>query len=127
MIIGIGTDVVQIPRIERLLRLYEERFVRRLLSEVEIHKMSLLGKSQYSNFLAKRFAAKEAVSKALGTGIGPFLAFQDISILNDSLGKPFVSICPTKYQQLNIHLSISDDYPVSIAFAVITTFNCTSP
>lgn len=121
MIIGIGTDVVQIPRIERLLRLYEERFIRRLLSEVEINKMSLLSKSQHSNFLAKRFAAKEAISKALGTGIGRSFAFRDISVLNDSLGKPFVSICQTKCQQVDIHLSISDDYPVSIAFAVVTT------
>lgn len=124
MIVGIGTDVVQIPRIERLLKLYQGRFVRRLLSEAEVNKMMLLGESQHSNFLAKRFAAKEAVSKALGTGIGRSVSFQDISILNDSLGKPLVDISCNllnEHQQVKIHLSISDDYPISIAFAVITT------
>lgn len=124
MVVGIGTDVVQIPRIERLLQLYKERFVRRLLSEEEINKMMLLSENQYSNFLAKRFAAKEAVSKALGTGIGRPVSFQDISILNDSLGKPVVDISCNllnEYQQVKIHLSIADDYPISIAFAIITT------
>ena len=122
MVVGIGTDIVQIPRIERLLQLYQERFVRRLLSEAEINKMMLLNETQHPNFLAKRFAAKEAVSKALGTGIGHAVSFQDISILNDSLGKPFVNIARSLLPpQAKIHLSISDDYPISIAFAVITT------
>jgi len=122
---GIGTDIVQIPRIEKVLHLYGQIFIRRILSEEEIQKMNLLKQDQYGRFLAKRFAAKEAISKALGTGIGANLRFKDISVLNDKLGKPLVKICHPKYQgelgqKINIHLSISDDYPISVAFAIIT-------
>lgn len=125
MIIGVGTDIVQIPRIERILKLYDQRFVNIILSKTEIQKLTSLSKDQYGCFLAKRFAAKEAVSKALGIGIGRGLRFKDISVLNDALGKPFVQICypenPNKFGQVKIHLSISDDYPISVAFAVITS------
>ncbi|MCC8399374.1 MAG: holo-ACP synthase [Rickettsia endosymbiont of Culicoides impunctatus] len=129
MIIGIGTDIVQIPRIERILNLYGQRFIDRILSKEEVQKLTSLSKDRYGCFLAKRFAAKEAVSKALGVGIGRNLRFKDISVLNDDLGKPFVWIChpenPNKFEQnfgqIKIHLSISDDYPTSVAFAVITS------
>ena len=121
MIIGIGTDIVQIPRIERILDLYKDHFINRLLCEVELQKLALLDPSKHANFLAKRFAAKEAISKALGTGIGPNLQFKNIIILNDDLGKPFVQITSHKLNQFQIHLSLSDDYPISIAFAIITS------
>lgn len=133
MIIGIGTDIVQIPRIERILSLYGQRFIDRILSKKEIQKLTSLSKDRYGYFLAKRFAAKEAVSKALGVGIGRNLRFKDISVLNDDLGKPFVWICcpekPNKFGQnlghnlgqIKIHLSISDDYPTSVAFAIVTS------
>lgn len=124
MIVGIGTDIVQIPRIDKLLKLHKQRFVRRILSENEISKMVTLSKEQHSSFIAKRFAAKEAISKALGIGIGRGFGFRDISILNDNLGKPSVNISSpsfTEYQQIKIHLSISDDYPISVAFAIAST------
>ncbi|WP_425363387.1 holo-ACP synthase [Candidatus Tisiphia endosymbiont of Hybos culiciformis] len=125
MIIGIGTDIVQIPRIERVLNLYGQRFIDRILSKKEMQKLTSLSKDQYGCFLAKRFAAKEAVSKALGVGIGRNLRFKDISVLNDDLGKPFVSIdhpeSLEKFRQIKIHLSISDDYPTSVAFAITTS------
>ncbi|MCC8371657.1 MAG: holo-ACP synthase [Rickettsia endosymbiont of Pseudomimeciton antennatum] len=133
MIIGIGTDIVQIPRIERILSLYGQRFIDRILSKEEVQKLTSLSRDQHGYFLAKRFAAKEAVSKALGVGIGRKLRFKDISVLNDTLGKPFVCICYPEnlnkfgqnlghnFGQIKIHLSISDDYPTSIAFAVITS------
>ncbi|MCC8417852.1 MAG: holo-ACP synthase [Rickettsia endosymbiont of Bryobia graminum] len=124
MIIGVGTDIVQILRIERLLNLYQQRFIERILSQPEIQKLSSLNKESYSNFLAKRFAAKEAISKATGRGIGRDFSFKDISILNDELGRPFVKISLyndyKKFDGLQIHLSISDDYPLALAFAVIT-------
>ncbi|WP_341761360.1 holo-ACP synthase [Candidatus Tisiphia endosymbiont of Thecophora atra] len=125
MIIGVGTDIVQIPRIERILNLYGQRFINIILSKTEIQKLTSLSKDQHGCFLAKRFAAKEAVSKALGVGIGRGLRFKDISVLNDALGKPLAQIChpenPNKFGQIKIHLSISDDYPISVAFAVITS------
>lgn len=120
MIIGVGTDIVQIPRIERLLNLYQQRFIKKILSQSEIQKLTSLNKELHSNFLAKRFAAKEAFSKAIGSGIGRGLSFKDISILNDDLGRPFVEISSNKFNHLLIHLSISDDYPIAMAFVVIS-------
>lgn len=120
MIIGIGTDVVQIPRIERLLNLYQQRFIERILSPSEIQKLNISNKESFGNFLAKRFAAKEAFSKAIGSGIGRGLSFKDISVLNDDLGRPFIEISSNKFNHLLIHLSISDDYPIAMAFVVIS-------
>ena len=123
MIVGIGTDIIQIPRIEKVLALYGERFIDRILSENEKKKLTTLNKYSYANFLAKRFAAKEAISKAFGVGIGSQLSFKDISIVNDHLGKPFVTIAANETlipKFLNIYISLSDDYPTSIAFVIIT-------
>jgi holo-[acyl-carrier protein] synthase len=128
MIIGIGTDIVQIPRIERILSLYGRQFINRILSQEEAQKLTTIKEQQHSHFLARKFAAKEAVSKALGTGIGQYLQFKNISILNDDLGKPLVQISSNKnlpknlpnFEQVKIHLSISDDYPTSVAFAIAT-------
>lgn len=120
VIIGIGTDVVQIPRIERLLNLYQQRFIERILSPSEIQKLNISNKESFGNFLAKRFAAKEAFSKAIGSGIGRGLSFKDISVLNDDLGRPFIEISSNKFNHLLIHLSISDDYPIAMAFVVIS-------
>lgn len=115
MIIGIGTDIVQIPRIERILKQYGSRFLEKILSTSEqehnSHRIS-------SSFLAKRFAAKEAVAKALGKGIGKPLRFKDISIINNDLGKPQVHVAGQPNNEI-IELSLSDDYPVAIAFVVI--------
>lgn len=130
MIVGIGTDIVQIPRIERLLKLYGQHFINKILAQEEIQKLAFLHNKLYSNFLAKRFAAKEAVGKAFGIGIGDDFSFKDIAVLNDDLGKPFVKISPRgnphKFQQFQIHLSISDDYPVAIAFVVISKLHGTT-
>jgi len=123
MIAGIGTDIVQIPRIEKVLAVYGERFISRILSENEKKKLMTLNKSSYANFLAKRFAAKEAISKAFGIGIGAQFSFKDVSITNDELGKPCVQITPNSpliSTFLDIHISLSDDYPISIAFVIIT-------
>ncbi len=124
MITGIGTDIVQIPRIERLLTLYGQHFINKILSKEEIQKLAGLNSKLYSNFLAKRFAAKEALGKAFGVGIGSSFTFQDIAVLNDIAGKPFVKISPAnnpqKFQQFQINLSLSDDYPVAIAFVVVS-------
>ncbi|MEY4463529.1 MAG: 4-phosphopantetheinyl transferase [Pseudomonadota bacterium] len=122
MLIGIGTDIVQIPRIEKILHSYPELFAKRILASKELRQFVLLDKTSHTTFLAKRFAAKEAVSKAFGVGIGQGINFKDITILNDDLGKPIVEVNSSytkKYSSFNIHLSLSDDYPVCVAFAVI--------
>ncbi|HJD61833.1 MAG TPA: holo-ACP synthase [Rickettsia endosymbiont of Columbicola hoogstraali] len=122
MIIGIGTDIVQIPRIEKLIKLYPEIFPKRILNTEELKKFTLLNKESYAAFLAKRFSAKEAISKAFGVGIGCGINFKDVTVLNDELGKPIVKIDSVYTQKLppfNIHLSLSDDYPICVAFVVV--------
>jgi holo-[acyl-carrier protein] synthase len=122
MIIGIGTDIVQIPRIEKIFSLYKELFAKKILSEKELQQFTLLNEKKHANFLAKRFSAKESITKALGIGIGRGVNFYDITILNDSFGKPAVCINSSyieKLRPLNIHISISDDYPICVTFAVI--------
>lgn len=127
MIIGIGTDIVQIPRIEKLLEKYRSIFVERILEPREIKKFNSLSDKSQINFIAKRFAAKEAVGKAFGTGIcNTNLAFRDIAILNDNLGKPYVEIINQKLTQLvphhkpAINLSLTDDYPIAMAFCIVS-------
>ena len=127
MIIGVGTDIVQIPRIEQLLKQYKSNFIERILEMREIERFNSLSNKIQANFLAKRFAAKEAIGKAFGVGISNTnLAFKDIAIFNDSLGKPYVEISQQKLlllapnQQPIINLSITDDYPITIAFCVIS-------
>lgn len=127
MIHGIGSDIIHIPRIKHVLDKHSMRFVNRILSENECAIYNNLHPSQQCSFLAKRFAAKESVAKALGTGIGPILAFSDIEVLNNSLGKPIVNIINahnimvqhSKITEYKIDVSISDDYPIVIAFAIV--------
>ncbi|WP_341789146.1 holo-ACP synthase [Rickettsia endosymbiont of Lasioglossum villosulum] len=122
MIIGVGTDIVQIPRIEKIIKLYPEIFPKRILNTEELKKFALLKKESHATFLAKRFAAKEAISKAFSVGIGRGINFKDVTVLNDELGKPIVKIDSVYTQKLppfNIHLSLSDDYPICVAFVVI--------
>jgi len=122
MIIGIGTDIVQIPRIEKILKLYPKLFAKKILAAKELQKFVLLDEENKAAFLAKRFAAKEAVSKAFGIGIGQGINLKDIAVLNDELGKPIVEIDSSYTKKLpcfNINLSLSDDYPVCIAFVVV--------
>lgn len=121
MISGIGTDIVHIKRIEALLTKYGDRFVNRILSKSEIVQFRIKNSVLY---LARRFAGKEAFFKAIGTGIGKPLRFSDITISNDDLGKPEIKIEDVEKGKLikkysNIHISLSDDYPVAIAFVVV--------
>ena len=123
MIIGIGTDIVRIDRIERIIEKYGKIFLTRILCEQEMERLEQLTFTKHANFLAKRFAAKEAISKAFGVGIGEHLQFKSITIANDESGKPLVRVSSTKIkdiEQFNIHLSMSDDYPNALAFVVLT-------
>ncbi|MFK8040403.1 MAG: holo-ACP synthase [Rickettsiaceae bacterium] len=129
MILGIGTDLIQINRIEKILsKNIGIQFKYKILNKEELSVYSSKMSDQHcAKFLAKRFAAKEAISKALGIGIGK-IAFHDITILNNALGQPYAKIskkaCKAIYElksidHFDIHLSISDDYPSSIAFAIV--------
>jgi holo-[acyl-carrier protein] synthase len=124
MIFGVGTDIVQIPRIEKIMQRYGDAFPKKILSIIELSKLNSLPLNKHNSFLAKRFAAKEAISKAFGIGLTKRnLHFQDITILNDELGKPYARINSLKFVESNnfeINLSISDDYPIAMAFAIIS-------
>lgn len=122
MIAGIGTDVVNIGRIDALFKRYGDRFVNRVLSPYEIKQFTSNNSILY---LARRFAGKEALSKAMGTGIGRPLRFNDITIYNNDLGMPEVRIEDVSKADLlkkynMIHISLSDDFPVAVAFVIIS-------
>ena len=90
MIIGIGCDVVQIPRIQQIYNTNKDRFLNRIFSEAEMEQFPSI--SGVESFIAKRYAAKEAFSKAAGHGIGAIFRFKDIEVFKDiKTGKPYFS------------------------------------
>lgn len=123
MIYGIGTDLVEPSRIARLLEKYGDRFARRLLTEEEWPEY--VRSIQPAMFLAKRFAAKEALSKAIGTGMRYPVSLNHIGINHDNLGKPYFSFHPalsTLVRNEGItshHLSISDELNLACAFVIL--------
>ncbi len=124
MILGIGTDIVEISRIHDSVTRLGERFLKRLLTESEMaryHEIKHVDSAMA--FVAKRFAAKEAVAKALGTGIGRGLSFQHIVVSNDALGKPIVSVeahgSHLMERPVTWHLSISDERDYAQAFVIL--------
>ena len=120
MIIGIGTDIIEIERIEIAVK-RTKGFINKLFTENEINIFESRGFK--SEVIAGNFEAKEAVSKALGTGFRGF-GVKDIEILRDELGKPVVNLNSNVYEILkrkdvNIHLSISHNRTSAIAYAVM--------
>ena len=120
MIIGIGTDIIEIERIEIAVK-RTKGFINKLFTENEINIFESRGFK--SEVIAGNFAAKEAVSKALWTGFRGF-GVKDIEILRDELGKPVVNLNSNVYEILkrkdvNIHLSISHNRTSAIAYAVM--------
>lgn len=118
MIHGIGTDMCDVRRIEQTWQKFGNRFVEKLLSSNDWQPEDLT-----ANFLAKRFAAKEAISKALGTAIRGNVTLQDIYITKAKSGKPEVQLSPRVAAMLprkhRIHLSLSDERNYAIAFAIL--------
>ncbi len=123
MIYGIGTDLVDPARIARSLEKYGERFAKRLLTNHEWPEYNNSGRQ--TTFLATRFAAKEAFSKAMGTGLRHPVNLSYISIAHDTLGKPYFKFHPELEQLIrskNISqhfLSISDERNIVCAFVVL--------
>jgi holo-[acyl-carrier protein] synthase len=123
-VIGIGTDLLDQSRIANIVEKHGERFPKRILTPQEF--LLWVKKDHSINFLAKRFAAKEAISKALGTGIAQGISFQHINIHSNADGKPEVvlsSVALSKAQQLGgeqVLLSLSDEGEMILAFALLT-------
>ncbi len=126
MILGIGIDLVSIERIEQLENKFKEKFLEKIFTENEV--ISSKKKSNQKIFLAKRFAVKEAFSKAIGLGIGRGINFLDVETFNDEFGKPQIKILNNKEEFLkrhfccesfSIHLSISDEKTFASAMVVI--------
>lgn len=127
MIYGIGHDILEIGRMARLLGGNQgERFLQRILTPAEL-KIARARGPKLAEFAAGRFAAKEAVVKALGCGIGRIVGFEDIEILPDARGKPGVQLSDKAWNRLNlpggnaynIHLSITHQPAMASAFAVV--------
>ncbi len=123
MIAGVGTDLVRIERIRQVLERHGERFARRVLVESELQRFRQHGAPH--RFLAKRFAAKEALAKAFGTGIGRQVSFQDLEIARDPAGRPVVVASARLRAWMasrgwqTLHVSISDEDDLALAFAVL--------
>ena len=125
MILGIGTDILEIERMQFLMQRFGDKVLRRLFTQQERKMAEGLSYDQQVRFYAKRFSGKEAASKALGTGIGGYLSWQDISILNTPAGKPVLNFSEKVYQTLlaqypcvHAHISLSDDKQ-ALAFVVV--------
>ena len=127
MIIGIGSDLCDIRRIEKSLERHGERFTHRLFTDVERARAE--GRAQPAATYAKRFAAKEACSKALGTGIWRGVFWKDMGVANMPSGQPTMILTGGALERLNaitpagheviIHLTITDDFPMAQAFVIL--------
>lgn len=123
MIHGIGTDIVGVARLQHNLDRYGERFAARILDSQELEAFRRA--AQPGPFLAKRFAAKEALVKALGTGFRQGIGLRDIGVRNDALGKPELAFSTRMDARLRshgiavAHLSLSDERDYAIAFVVL--------
>ena len=123
MILGIGTDLVDVRRIERALSRYGHRFARRVLAEHEYQRFCAHVKP--AHYIAKRFAAKEAFSKAMGTGIHFPVNWHNVSIANERSGKPYLKFSEPLAALLaqrgvqRAHLSLTDEVEMACAFVIL--------
>ncbi|UVI28840.1 holo-ACP synthase [Paenibacillus spongiae] len=127
MILGIGHDITSIERIDSLLQgKAGERFKARILTDTERAAASELSGGRLAEYVAGRFASKEAVSKAFGCGIGGTLSFHDLAIVRSSLGKPECQLSAAAWEKLGlaeeqtaVHVTITHDGPLASAFVVV--------
>jgi holo-[acyl-carrier protein] synthase len=128
MILGIGSDIIDIRRIERTLERFGERFIERVFTETERRKSD--GRANRAASYAKRFAAKEACSKALGTGFRDGVFWRDMGVSNLSSGKPTMTLTGGALERLaaitpsgmraQIDISLTDDNPQAQAIVIIS-------
>ncbi len=123
-ILGIGVDIIQNRRIKNSIK--KKEFIKRVFGKKEILQSKKI--KNKTNYFAKRFAAKEAFTKALGTGFRNGINFKDIQIINNKIGKPYYLLNKKnigyikkkmKIKEFDLHLSISDEKEYSIAFTLI--------
>jgi holo-[acyl-carrier protein] synthase len=125
MIYGVGTDLIEVQRVARVLERYGERFARRILCEPELKRFR--AHRQPVAYLAKRFAAKEAFSKALGTGIHAPANWHGVWVSNLRSGKPVLEYTPALAELLHkrgikrSHLSITDERGMASATVILET------
>ncbi len=127
MIVGIGSDLTDIRRIEDTLERFGDRFVQRVFTDLERQRSER--KAGRASSYAKRFAAKEACAKALGTGLRAGVFWRDMGVVNARSGQPTLVLTGGAAERLAaltpagcraaIHLSLTDDYPYAQAFVVI--------
>ncbi len=127
MIIGIGSDLIDIRRIAGSIERFGDRFTQRCFTDIEIRKSD--GRKNRAESYAKRFAAKEACSKALGTGLSDGVFWKDMGVVNLPGGKPTMVLTGGAAERLDamtpqgcravIHLTITDDFPLAQAFVII--------
>ena len=129
MIVGIGTDIVDVKRIENIINKYGKNFKRRCFTKGEIQRSEK--RSNTIGSYAKRYAAKEACAKALGTGLAKGVFWKDISVENNELGKPSIILTNNALKRLNklsinkcsIMISLSDEKDYAIANVIIFETN----
>lgn len=124
MIVGIGADLASVSRIEAALFRHGDRFLHRILREDEVAEYART--PQPARFLAKRFAAKEAFSKAWGSGIGAALGWHDIAVAHDPRGKPLIAPSERIGQEMAArsmlaHITMTDEADHAVAFVVLET------
>ena len=122
MIHGIGTDIVAVKRLQGMWERHGDRALEKLLAPQEMADFARA--ADKGRFLAKRFAAKEAFSKALGTGDRPPAVLPAIAVAHDELGKPILVFCGRlaemiEHQGLKAHLSLSDEADYAIAYVIL--------
>jgi holo-[acyl-carrier protein] synthase len=127
MILGLGSDLIDIRRVERTIERYGERFIERIFTPVEQEKSDK--RAQRAASYAKRFAAKEACAKALGTGLRKGVYWRDMGVVNLPGGKPTMELSGGALRRLGemlpaghtakIELSITDDFPLAQAIVII--------
>ena len=129
MIIGIGTDLCDIRRIERVLARHGERFISRVFTEAERTRAARRTPALHAGTYAKRFAAKEACAKALGTGLGAGVLWRDMGVVNLPSGQPTLALTGGAAARLAtltppghtaaIHVTMTDEYPLAQAYVLI--------
>ena len=128
MIIGLGNDIIDIRRVERTIERYGERFLSRVFTEIERRKSD--NRAERAASYAKRFAAKEACAKALGTGFRQGVFWRDVGVVNLPSGRPTLQLTggaaralerlTPEGHEVRIDLSITDDFPTAQAIVIIS-------
>lgn len=121
MIVGIGSDIVSIDHVGNCFKKQSWAFVHRILGKLELDYFAQIcdNRAMSVSYLARRFAAKEATLKALGTGITPDLDLRDVQILNDSKGKPELHIEKPGLFPHRSHVTITDNHRDVVAFVIL--------